>query len=73
MKLMVKNKSQQIRSKKWYIRSPRNAQLALALQRLEEDEVQNLEEKEQIIMRDGKLTTIMQQQKEDKACKYMEK
>ena len=40
----------------------RHAQLALALQRLEEDEVQNMEEKEQMIMRDGKLATIMQQQ-----------
>ena len=31
----------------------RDDQLALALQRLEEDEVQNLEKKEQMIMRDG--------------------
>ena len=38
-KLMVKNRSQQIRSKKWWIRYPSDAQLALALQLLEEDEV----------------------------------
>ena len=40
----------------------RYAQLALLLQRLEEDEMQNLEEKEQMIMRDGKFVTMMQQQ-----------
>ena len=33
----------------------------------------NLEEKEQMIMRDGELATIMQQQEEDKAHKLMEK
>ena len=43
------------------------------LQRLEEDEVHNLEEKEHMIMRDGKLATIMQQQEEDEAQKYMDK
>ena len=48
-------------------------QLALLLQRIEEDEIQNLEEKERIIMKDGKLATIMQHQEEDKAQKLMEK
>ena len=43
------------------------------LQQLEEDEGQNLEEKEQIIMRDGKIATIMQQQEEEDAQKSMEK
>ena len=43
----------------------RDAQLALALQRLEEDKVQNLEKKEQMIMRDGDFATMIQQQEED--------
>ena len=43
------------------------------MQQLEEYEVHNMEEKEQMITRDGKLATIMQQQEEDKAPKYMEK
>ena len=51
----------------------RDAQLALALQRLEEDKVQNLEKKEHIIMRDGDFFTMMQQQQEDKAQKSMDK
>ena len=48
------------------ISSPRDAHLVLALQRLEEDEVQHLEEKEQMIMKNGELATIMQQQEEYK-------
>ena len=43
----------------------RDTQLALALHRLEEDEVQHLEKKEQMIMRDGNFTTMIQQQEED--------
>ena len=39
--------------KNWHISSLRYDQIALALQRLKEEEVQNLEEKEQIIIRDG--------------------
>ena len=51
----------------------RDAQLALALQQLEEDEVQNMEEKEHMITRDGEFTTMMQQQEEDEAQISMEK
>ena len=51
----------------------RDAQLTLALQRLEEEEVQNLEKKERIIMRDGEFVTMMQQKEEDEAQKSMEK
>ena len=43
------------------------------LQRLEEEEVQNLEEKEQMIMRDGEHANIMQHQEEDEAQKSMDK
>ena len=43
----------------------RDTQLSLALQQLEEDEVQNLEKKEQMIMRDGYFATMIQQQEED--------
>ena len=43
----------------------RDTQLALALQRLEEDEVQNLEKKEQMITRNGNFVTMIQQQEED--------
>ena len=43
------------------------------LQRLEEDKVQNLEKMEQMVMRDGDIVPIMQQIKEDKAQKYMDK
>ena len=50
-----------------------DAQLAFVLQRLEEDEVQNMEEKEQMITRDGNFTTMMQQQEEDTAQRLMEK
>ena len=45
----------------------------MALQRLEEEEVQNLEKKEHIIMRDGEFSTMMQQQEEDEAQKLMDK
>ena len=48
-------------------------QLALALQWLEEDEVQNLEKKENMIMRDGEFATMMQHQEENEAQKLMEK
>ena len=51
----------------------RYAQLALALQRIEEEEVQNLEKKEQMIIRDGEFATMMQHQEEDEAQKLMEK
>ena len=40
----------------------RDAQLALELKRLEEDKLNNLEEKEHTIMRYDKLATMMQQQ-----------
>ena len=43
----------------------RDTQLALALQQLEEYNVQNLDKKEQMTMRDGKFATMMQQQEED--------
>ena len=43
----------------------RDTQIDLALQWLEEDEVQNLEKKEQMIMRDGDFATMIQQQEED--------
>ena len=43
------------------------------LQILEEDELQNMEEKEHMIMSYGKLATIMKQQEEDEAHKLMEK
>ena len=45
----------------------RDAQSALAMQRLEEDKVQNMEKKEHMIMRDGEFSTMMQQQEEDEA------
>ena len=43
------------------------------LKQLEEYKVQNIEEKEYIIMRDAELTTIIKQQGEDEAQKSMEK
>ena len=43
----------------------RDAQISLALQRLEEDEVHNMEDKEQMIFRDGELATMAQHQEED--------
>ena len=43
----------------------RDTQLALALQLLEEDEVQNLDKMVQMIMRDGDFATMMKQQEED--------
>ena len=51
----------------------RDTQISLTLQKLEEDEVQNMEEKEQMITRNGKLATIMQQKEEGEAQKLMEK
>ena len=39
----------------------RYAQTDLVLQRLEEDEFQNLEMKEHMTMRDGKIATMIQQ------------
>ena len=47
--------------------------MRLSPEMLEEDKVQNLEKKEQMIMRSGKFATMMQQQEEDKAQKLMEK
>ena len=43
----------------------RDTQLALALQRLEKDKVQNLEKMEQMITRDGNFATMIQQQEEN--------
>ena len=64
-----------------YISSPpednatisRDAELTLALHLLEEYKVQNLEKKEQMIIRDGKFATMMQHQEENKAQIFMEK
>ena len=39
--------------------------IALALQNLEEEEVQNMEKKVHMIMRDDDLATMIQQQEED--------
>ena len=47
--------------------------LAFVLQLLEEDEVQNLEEKEHMIIRDGELANIIQRQEEDEAQKSIDK
>ena len=44
----------------------RNDKLALVLQRLEEEEVHNAEEKEQMIMRYGEFATMIQKQEEEK-------
>ena len=43
------------------------------LQRLEEEEVKNLENKEHLIMGNGEFDTMMQHQEEDKVQKLMEK
>ena len=43
----------------------RHTHLALAMQWLEEDEMQNLEKKEKMIMRDGDFSTMIQHQEED--------
>ena len=43
----------------------KDTQLALALQWLEEDELQNLKNKEHMIMRDGEFVTMILQQEED--------
>ena len=42
-----------------------DTQRALALQRLEDEEVQNLEKKEKMIMRDGDFATMIQQQEDE--------
>ena len=47
----------------------RDSQLDLEMHQIEEDELQNLENKEQMIMRDGYLSTMMQQQEEDEVQK----
>ena len=47
----------------------RDAHIAFMLQQIEYEEVQNLEEKEHMIMRDGDLDTMMQQQEEDEVQK----
>ena len=43
------------------------------MQQIQENEVQNLEKKEHMIITDGVLATMMQNQEEDEAQKYMEK
>ena len=43
------------------------------LQKFEEYKVHNLDEKDHEIIRDDKLSTMMQQQEEDKVQKLMEK
>ena len=45
----------------------------MVLQRLEEEEVRNLEKKEQMIMRSGEFGNMIQHQEEDEAKKLMEK
>ena len=45
----------------------------MELKLLEEDEVKNLEKKEQMIMRDGHFATMIQHQEEDQLQKLMEK
>ena len=50
-----------------------NAHPTLALQRLEEEEVQNLEKKEHMTMRDGEFATMIQHKEEEEAQKSMEK
>ena len=45
--------------------------LALALQRFEEDEVQNIEKTEQMIIRYGEFSTMMQHQEKNEAQKFM--
>ena len=47
--------------------------ISFVLQLIEEYEVQNLEEKEQMIMSDGDLATMLQQQEEDEAQKSIDK
>ena len=51
----------------------RDSQLALLMQRLEEEDVQNMDKKENVIMRDGEFATMMQHQEEEKAHKLMDK
>ena len=51
----------------------RDSQLAFVLHQLEEYEVQNMDKKEQMIIRDGAFATMIQQKEEDKAQKLMDK
>ena len=51
----------------------RNAQLAFVMQCLEEGKVHNLENKAQMTLIDGELTTVAQHQEEDEAQKLMVK
>ena len=51
----------------------KDAHLALVLQQLEEDEVQNMEDNKLMTIRDGNLSTMMQQQEEDTAKKSKDK
>ena len=51
----------------------RDAQISFVLQQFEDDKVQNLEYKEQMITRYGDLATMMQQQEEFEAQKNLEK
>ena len=46
----------------------RDSQLSLALQQLEEYDMQNLEKKEQMIIRDGDFATFMQHKEEQKSA-----
>ena len=50
-----------------------DAQIALEMKQLGEDEVHNLGKKEQTIMRYGELATMMQHQEEDEAQKLVDK
>ena len=43
----------------------RDTHIALAMQQLEEDEVQNMENKENMTMRDGNFPTMIQHQEEE--------
>ena len=52
---------------------PRDAQIAFVLQRFEEEILHNLEEKKNMVMRDGEFANMMQQQEEEKAQKSIEK
>ena len=54
-------------------RPVRDDQLALALQILEEDEVQNMEKNYQAIMSYGELAIMMQHQEEYESQEYMDK
>ena len=51
----------------------RDAQLDFVMHGLEEYGVYNIEEKEQMIMRDGELSTMIKNQEDYKSHKLMEK